>query len=1495
LKDNAPKNVPHMSFFENSFTPNQTFVSILNLDYPFLVSTIKIILKDLKLTPSLLMHPVLSIKRDEAGHILDIKRAKDDAQIVRDSFVDESVIHFMLPVSLTALKSTGFQERLLEAVSDIVLFSDDHRVIMDKMHDLARVDEIFSFSLNFKGSEKQQFFETANFLAWLNESYFTAAGYRYFEADATGKLTTSVYTSSLGLFKDVDKAESPLFLPPLDAHPSKSHYLTMIKLNVRSKFNRGSLFDSLQIIDLDENGNVKGFHQFLGLFTARFFESAPRSVPIAERIVQKIFDKFGFKHDWYNGRLLNSILESLPLDLFFNESLDNIYHLCENILRQQSNVCLYLRHLKTAENVLMLVYVPIEKYSFEIKEKFKEYIAQKFESKIRSEHVYLRESTFVRIVFSLDYHKSTDTIPSVKQIAHDLDELALTWDDRLKKIASENYDAITQIFPIKFKIDFYPQDAVQIFEHHMATENNDISFQLIEDKKFLRLHVIKNDHPIVLSEILTIIEKFGLQLTAESTYQLQTADKKYLHVFFLKNDLETNHIAKTFPLLIDALESVWRKKANNDVLNALIIGADMSIREVAVLQSYCRMLIQLGIRYSADYMKQCLLHHPKFARYLIDAFHQKFNPATHDLVALNLSMAKLSKYIKTLEKLDDDRILTNFMDLVSHTLRTNFFQHDDGKSKDYISFKFSSRQIREMPEPKPLYEIFVYAQKVEGCHLRGGEVSRGGLRWSDRSEDYRSEVLALMKAQMVKNAVIVPLGSKGGFIVKNYEALKESGASQTVLKEAVVDAYKTYIQALLDITDNRINGQDIRPKDCICYDDFDSYLVVAADKGTATFSDIANGISLQNNFWLGDAFASGGSNGYDHKKMGITAKGAWISIKHHFKEIGVDIQKDDFSVVGVGDMAGDVFGNGMLVTPHSRLIAAFNHEHIFIDPTPDNHVSFKERKRLFQLNGSKWTDYKLDCLSAGGGIYSRRDKTIKLSHEAKKALDISDKILELTPDELIQLILKAPVDLLWFGGIGTFVKSAYETDDQVKDHVNNNLRINANDVRAKVVGEGANLGCTQKARIEYGLLGGKINTDAIDNSAGVDCSDHEVNIKILCQYLERHHLITRDERNQLLSEMTNDVAELVLKDNKEQNFILSVMECKSSLNILNYNAYIKKMATSESLPLNRTIEYLPTEDEFSLRYAQKIGLMRPELAIILAYTKINLYTDILKKMSDIQIDLTPMLMGYFPKLLQEKFDNAVIKHELASEIKATVLSNYLVNRLGALFFYEVGLSTTKSTAEVVNALMSVIHHFKLDNLWCMIDESKLSLDKKYDLTSQLSSLIRQMVLIVLRSKTTIIVDMNPDIIAGFVDKYMSRIKGLKNTHHDEIIDVVSFYPMILEALCDKHYNNMNVESMVEIYLKLQSQIDMGIFLKIKKKVTPLTDWERMLKNMLNDDLSLVQWQLVKQQMRGEDININADFKEKFDNFIFDITSSPAINLSHYAYGIKVLNQLSTPE
>ena len=988
--------------------------------------------------------------------------------------------------------------------------------------------------------------ETIDFLKWLVDHNFTLLGYRHYDIEAIkgDHIITPDASTSLGIMKNSVNNSGYSFAnlsSTARAEILAKSTLVLTKSDAKSRVHRPANIDYVGIKLFDDAGNVVGEERFIGLYASSIYNRSAMSIPLISQKINRVMVASGFQPNMHSYKALLNIIETYPRDEIIQATDDEILRCGMQVLHMQDRdqVKLFIRRDLFGRYYSCMVYVTKDRYNTELREKTQHILSDFLGSNADVEfNTYFSEGNMARThyIVHVDQH-DTERKVNLAEIEQNLTEAAKSWDDKFKTAIVSHYgeekgralsNQYATAFPQSYKEHVLPNSAVAdiIKLENLTTEHKlEMIFYRAQeeqqDSNNVRLKLFHKDNPIHLSDVLPMLENMGLKVLGETPFKLTTADGDVYWILdftmFYTGD-NTLNLSERSADFMAAFHNVWDHQLENDGFNKLVLKTNLSGRQVAVLRAYAKYMRQIGTNFSQSYIEDTLASLPELANSLYCFFHQKF-ALTESRSDHSKTIANFEEKLELVNNLDDDRIIRRFIELISATLRTNFYQTIGTRSKPYISFKFDSNTIPELPLPRPKFEVFVYSPEVEGVHLRGGKVARGGLRWSDRREDFRTEVLGLVKAQQVKNTVIVPVGAKGGFVCKNIQP-HHNRAEMGAIGQA---CYRTFIRGLLDITDNIVDGALVHPDQVRFYDEEDPYLVVAADKGTATFSDIANELSEEYNFWLGDAFASGGSVGYDHKKMGITAKGAWESVKRHFREIDIDCQTQSFRCVAVGDMAGDVFGNGMLLSSQTKLVAAFNHMHIFIDPNPDVVKSFAERQRMFALPGSSWTDYDTSLISKGGGIYARSAKSIHLSAEVKELLNLKSSAI--TPTELIRQILKADVDLLWNGGIGTYVKAESETHGDVGDRANDNLRINGNELNAKIVGEGGNLGCTQLGRIEFARRGGRINTDFMDNVGGVDCSDNEVNIKILLNSIMSNGDLTLKQRNELLYSMTDEVSE----------------------------------------------------------------------------------------------------------------------------------------------------------------------------------------------------------------------------------------------------------------------------------------------------------------------------------------------------------------------------------
>jgi glutamate dehydrogenase len=1408
-----------IDFFEHAYNKKVCFLSVITKDCDYIFKTFQHILKKNKIDYKNAIYPVIYTERNEKGQLLDIKGFQDgNTQISA-----EALAHFLILTPLSAAKKITLEEELFTSYQQLLKVDESAKLLKEKLAEMAH---------HFTEDSEEY-----SFLKWINQGRYDCYGYRYFSNSKGFKVDTS---SHLGLLS-VEYISDNKTLVPMTDDTTTQKTVNVFKSALRSNINRGSRYDCLEIPVYDQNSQLLGLHQFIGVFTPDFFSSPALTVPLASKKACAILDQFGYLKHGYGGKFLTHIMNSISLDLFFQLDKSEIVDLCQRVLEMQKNIVSYTKITPGNECAIVLIFMPAEKYSFRLKEQIKIYLEKIYNGYIYSEHMLIGEYSFARLLFVVDKDTAAKNDTDDSIVEGDINFLGETWEERLEHITDlESVEQISQIFPETYKRHFTPQQALTDFEALKDLNNKPYIFDLHPGDEYLKLHMFSKNGMAILSDVLPVLEKFGVQVFAETTYRLKAetyGNNVVLQVFEVhcRRDSGGIKLGDFKERFLNTLEAVWLKNAPNDQLNALVLLEELTHRELMLVRTFIKAQRQMGIQYSYDYIVDILCQHHVFCKRLCSFFSLKFDPLHHNFSNAKLYFEDLEEYCDSLQKLDDDRILRGLLNLIDASLRTNFYQQTAlGLFKDYISIKFDSQKIIDLPKPRPMFEIFVYSMTVEGVHLRSGKVARGGIRWSDRLEDFRSEVLGLMKAQLVKNSVIIPFGSKGGFVVKNYEEAKAQGASSDILKNMVIENYKIFISALLDITDNFVKEKIIKPKNCICYDGDDHYLVVAADKGTATFSDVANGVSDEYGFWLSDAFASGGSYGYDHKKIAITARGAWVCVRRHFLEQNIDIQKDTINVMGVGDMAGDVFGNGMLLSPAMKLVGAFNHEHIFLDPYPeDAERSFAERLRLFKKPGSKWSDYDTALISKGGAVFRRDQKWVEISPEIAQVLDIP--VVQLHPEELIQAMLKAPVDLLFFGGIGTFIKSSSESHLDAKDKANDVVRINGDEVRAKVIGEGANLGVTQKGRIEYAIYGGRINTDAVDNSAGVNCSDYEVNIKIFFNTLMQANVLSLSKRNEYLESMTDDVANLVLQNNHMQSFLLSVLEQSSKRYEKAYFQLMETMSQSEFLPLDVAIENLPSMQDLAKRKELHKGFTHPELAVIVAYSKLHLYKELLEHFDITECD--KLLERYFPPLILEKYKNEITTHPLKREIICNHIANYIINHCGVLFIYSIAATSGLPQTSIVKVFLKIVEICDIHAIWKNLENiTSLSAQDQYDTWHKIVNVLRQLILCYLRNYEFFETCTNQELMQHFSANATHRMMEDRQEFLT-FVEGLYFYPLILESLAHlKNVTSFSLTELVNLYFRVKDMFDFNFLLTLTKVPSDAEEWERATQYLLNDDL-----------------------------------------------------------
>ena len=1339
---------------EHGWESTRTVVEVINDDMPFLVDSTSIAVQNCGLISHLIVHPVLSVQRDAGGHLLSFAAA--GAGLGKN----ESIMHFQLERVTEADALESLRVAVVNCLNDVRACVNDFQAMRGKA--LAIAAEL---PTRHSPHAPSVVAEAAEFLSWLAADHFTMLGYREYAAANEGGLEVlkAVPGSGLGMLRADESKLSARPTATLAARDlpkgDTAELVVLSKTNARSTVHHPGYMDYIGVLTFDAAGQAVFEQRFLGMYTSSAMSTHPWLIPLLRQKIAEVQTRSGLNPAGHSGKALLHVLEALPRDELFQASPAELTELAIGILnlQERQRTKLFVRRDRFGRAISCLAFIPRDRFNADIRERVEQMLKRALHGERLDSSVHVSESVLARLHVVVRPKAGEKPEIDVAELESKLRQIVRNWQDELRDILVQKHGEekgfklahkYGKALPAGYIEDITPFVAASDVENAAALKTmDDMRLSLYRSRKktdgSLRFKLFKFGHTIALSDALPLLENMGLRVMREHPYEMMLPGAKEgagQNIWIQEFEVEPNNtqaldVETLREPFAQAFEAAWRGQVENDGFNKLVLAAGLTARQVSVLRAYCKYLLQTKLSFSQAYIERAMNSQPLIARLLVELFEAKFDPSRHtqtsdrrkalkhdveallteaqakahpNLVAgliaesvntrmdqISAAAAAITALLNDVQSLDEDRILRAFVQLIKASLRTNAYQKEGTHFKSYMSFKLDSSKVPELPKPVPYREIFVYSPRVEGVHLRFGKVARGGLRWSDRREDFRTEVLGLVKAQQVKNTVIVPVGAKGGFYVKRPIPAQDRDA---VLAEGIA-CYRIFISGLLDITDNVVAGKIVNPDNVVRHDEDDSYLVVAADKGTATFSDIANALSADYGFWLGDAFASGGSNGYDHKKMGITAKGGWESVKRHFRALDKDCQTTEFTCVGVGDMSGDVFGNGMLLSRKIKLLAAFDHRHIFMDPNPDCEISFLERERMFNLPRSSWDDYNKNLISEGGGVYSRASKSIPVSEQMRAVLEISAE--SLSPNELMQAILRAPVELLWNGGIGTYVKASSESHTDVGDRANNAIRLDGKELRCKMVGEGGNLGMTQLGRVEFALRGGLLNTDFIDNSAGVDTSDHEVNIKILLNEAVSAGELPASERDALLAQMTDEVGEMVINDNYRQNLAISLMQA-FGVGRMGAKQHFIRTLESQGL-LDRAIEYLPSDEEFAERKARKIGLTRPELSTLLSYAKLVLYAQLLD--SDVPEDsyLSGELALYFPAVLRERFEPTMQRHRLKREIIATQITNSVVNRMGSTFFMRMQEDTGATPAKVAKAFTIVREVTNARSWWADLD------------------------------------------------------------------------------------------------------------------------------------------------------------------------------------------------
>lgn len=1490
-------------FLQHGWELKHTVVEILCRDMPFIMDSVRGELNRRNITIHSIHSAVLPVVRDKSYQLQELlpSRSVIDSRKV-DHFNEEALLYLEIGRISEKQEQQDISTSISEVLQQVSLVVNDFDAMLDRTKEV-----IESIRNSFKFVKDKE--ETIAFVEWLCDDKFTFLGFEKLQVNYKDGLPEICREqgSELGLLKIRRSFALDDFSDEI-IHSSKdqlhARQLTFSKSSVRSRIHRLVYPDYVNCRIFNAEGQVVGEYRFLGMYTSQVYTISPSSIPLIRKKVDSVLDRSGLAVNSHAGKDLAHVLEVFPRDELFQSSIDELFltTIAVNNIQERKQVRLFVRRDISGKFVNCLVYTPRGIYRTQLRAKVQNLLCDAYGAQESEFTTFFSESILTRTHFVLRVDSIINIDIDVKKLEEEIVNVTMSWQDHLSNYLIDEFGEeegsslvhlYSEAFSPGYMDDFEPRAAVndikhvdQLLKSRDDSEDN-IAMSLYrvagDGEQSVRFRMSHLDKPIPLSDVMPILEKLGLRVESEHPYGVKRSDglNIWVHEFLLthglSSEIDFEFSAEVFQ---QAFTRIWNNDAESDSFNKLILGASLGWREIAMLRAYSRYMKQIQFNFSGDYIADTLYNHLSITKKLVGLFNARFecnndNMRNESTCAVEDRGRKsntetdieqsIIAALESVENLSQDRIIRQYMTLINATLRTNYFQKSNsGELKNYFSFKLFPSSIPDIPLPVPMFEIFVYSPRIEGVHLRGGKVARGGLRWSDRHEDFRTEVLGLVKAQQVKNAVIVPTGAKGGFVAKNLAQFSD----RTSILEEGISCYKIFIQALLDITDNLDGSDVVPPQNVVRKDEDDTYLVVAADKGTATFSDIANELSLNAGFWLGDAFASGGSEGYDHKKMGITAKGAWISVQRHFREIGVNVQEQDFTVVGVGDMGGDVFGNGMLLSKHIQLVCAFNHLHIFVDPNPNSATSFVERKRLFEQSGSSWSDYSQELISAGGGVFLRSAKSIDISSPMKERFDIVED--KLTPNELIKIVLKSSADLFWNGGIGTYVKSSQESHADVGDKANDILRVNGDELRFKVLGEGGNLGMTQLSRVEYALGGGRCNTDFIDNAAGVDCSDHEVNIKILLNDVITNGDMTAKQRNNLLKEMTESISELVLDNNYKQTQALSLAERESLLRTGEYRRLIQSM--EQSGRLNRQLEFIPEDDELVERKGSGKGLTRPELSVLISYAK----SELKEKLVDSTVpDDTYMLQAVetaFPQRLRDDYNSNIHSHRLRREIISTQLANDMVNTMGMTFVNRMSVATGVDCCDIMRAYITARDVFDMPVLLTQIEALDYQIDSQVqmELIAQMMRLVRrasrwfvrnrrgkiepEVQIASFRSSVRSLREALPGIINGkFKQERDKRCqyyesKGVPAQLASSISSATEFYPFlgIIEAA---HSMSEPVERVAKMYFGLSERLELDWF---ATQITGLhieNNWQAMARESYRDDLEWQQRALTVAAMR----------------------------------------------
>ncbi|WP_135080737.1 NAD-glutamate dehydrogenase [Terasakiella sp. SH-1] len=1527
---------------EHGWQTDHTVIEICVADRPFLVDSITSALAEHDMTIYLTIHPVMELCRTLDGKMLATCTA-DEMKACEKSCSKESFMLFLV--------NRHSDQKQLQTIHDSLrhCLTEGDAAVRDwrDMRQLAQ-DTVNELKKKQPKPKSEEACETCDFLQWVHDDHFTFLGSCDFEI--SGKTVIPSMDSALGILSnpqsDILDEISQLATSPASEKGKFTegpYSIMLVKTSHKSIIHRPVYMDVICVKRYGAKGKVIGQRVFVGLFTSIAYSRAPHDIPLMRMKFNHVMEKANFEPSSHNRKALAHIIDTFPRDELFQISEESLYEICMGILhlQERQRVALFVRHDDFQRFASCQIFIPRDSMTTELRHVMQDILERAFNGEVMAFYTQIGDAPLARLHVLVSTPDKRKRSVDIFEVEMQLIEAARNWIDQLRNQLVTSHGEEKGLEQFRRYANAFPAGYIE--SHNAAVAVSDIAklddvldtgelqlslYRPIEaSENVVRFKLYHPQKAVPLSHVLPMLENMGLQVLDEHPYPVKPNHDDIniimIHDFGLETasgeGVDLSAIRKSFQ---ESFRHVWNGTVENDGFNRLVIQAGIEPWPVMLLRALCKYLRQANIPFSQTYMQRALAYNPQVTRLLVNLFYEKFDPtAANDAKKIGKIREEILDILDTVQNADEDRILRRFLNIIDCTLRTNYFQKDrtTGETKPYVSFKFNSTEIEDLPLPRPWREIFVYSPRIEGVHLRGGPVARGGLRWSDRREDFRTEILGLVKAQQVKNAVIVPVGSKGGFVVKQPPS---EGGRDAFLNEGI-QCYITFIRGLLDLTDNYISGKVIPPQQVVRHDEDDPYLVVAADKGTATFSDIANRVSEEYGHWLGDAFASGGSVGYDHKKMGITAKGAWESVKRHFREIGKDIQNDDFTAVGVGDMGGDVFGNGMLLSKHTRLVAAFNHLHIFIDPNPDAASSWEERKRLFdEVKG--WGHYDTSLISKGGGIFERSAKQIAITPEIRKALSLPNGTKSLSPNKLIKAILKSEVELLWFGGIGTYIKETHETDADTGDRGNDAVRINATELRCQIIGEGANLGCTQKGRIEFALHHGRNNTDAIDNSAGVDCSDHEVNIKILLNQVVADGDMTMKQRNKLLEEMTPEVSDLVLRDNYLQSQAITLIHERAT-DILDQQARLMKYLERQGR-LDRDVEVLPNDEVLAERQAAKRGLTRPEISVLMPYAKIWLYDQLLASSLPDDPRLEEDLIRYFPTALQSKFKGQIKNHMLRREIIATHITNSLINRVGGVFVTQTMENTNATPDDIAKAYLVTRDSFGLRETWAEIE----ALDNKIPAQEQARMLLQVNRLIDRGTKWFLRNCEQPLDIGKTVEAFSDGLQQLgdrleevlpENVLKGHLEQAQTFIDngvpeqlaksvagkVVLVSGCDivgiAHSRKMDVVDVSKIYFAVGARFDLGWMRATGEQLGLKNHWQKLAVGALIEDLytyqSTLTYAAIDECKSGCDpivgldqwIEKNQTVVDQTDQMLAEMKTTPGVDFAMLTVAAKQLRDM----